>query len=330
MRAVPGDRKPHSAARDSRHPARPPTALPRSWRQPRRRPRRSAARPTAAPAPASPRASAPPTTRSRPPRKRRRRSSPRPARKLNRSAGRARSRPRSRRRPRPARRWRSCPMPTRPPTRSSKRRPRRRPTASARPSVTHTICSARPAAPPTRSATRASSWPPTCARWAIPCAPTPSACSAMSSRSTARWWPRSIASRTPRGGRRARTRASADRVQPRDDAIEVPEFIPGGKASDECDLALDIGGRIWRVQCKWGRLSRGQDVVIVHTSGTRLSPRGYVRTPYAPRDVDLFGIYCGVSRPKLPPVGFGHGWQARAVLAADPNPQPTARVYYPC
>jgi len=60
-----------------------------------------------------------------------------------------------------------------------------------------------------------------------------------------------------------------------------------------CDLAFEIGRRLWRVQCKWGRLARGGDVVIVTTSGCRHSPRGYVRTHYANGEVDLFAVYCG-------------------------------------
>ena len=41
-----------------------------------------------------------------------------------------------------------------------------------------------------------------------------------------------------------------------------------------CDLAFEIGRRLWRVQCKWGRVARGGDVVIVTTSGCRHAPRG--------------------------------------------------------
>ena len=58
-----------------------------------------------------------------------------------------------------------------------------------------------------------------------------------------------------------------------------------------CDLAFEIG--LWRVQCKWGRVARGGDVVIVTTSGCRHAPRGYVRTHYAEGEVDLFAVYCG-------------------------------------
>jgi prevent-host-death family protein len=59
------------------------------------------------------------------------------------------------------------------------------------------------------------------------------------------------------------------------------------------DLAFEIGDRLWRVQCKWGRLDRGGDVIKVRTGGSRCTPKSYVRTTYSERDVDLFGVYCG-------------------------------------
>jgi prevent-host-death family protein len=72
--------------------------------------------------------------------------------------------------------------------------------------------------------------------------------------------------------------------------------IPVLRPVDEhgrCDLALDVADRLWRVQCKWGSLSSGQDVVVVQLGTSRLTPRGYVRTVYTEKDVDLFGVYCG-------------------------------------
>ena len=60
-----------------------------------------------------------------------------------------------------------------------------------------------------------------------------------------------------------------------------------------CDLALEIGDRLWRVQCKWGRLGSDGNVVIVHLFTCRYTPNGYVRRTYAEREVDLFGVYCG-------------------------------------
>ncbi len=59
------------------------------------------------------------------------------------------------------------------------------------------------------------------------------------------------------------------------------------------DLALDIGGKLWRVQCKWGRLSPDRDVVIAHLHTSRRVAGGYVRTTYTAEEVDLFGVYSG-------------------------------------
>ncbi len=75
-----------------------------------------------------------------------------------------------------------------------------------------------------------------------------------------------------------------------------------------CDLVFDIAGRLWRVQCKWGRLSEDRAVVIVHTGGVRLSPNGYVRSTYSEREIDLFGVYCGdLDRSFLLPVALAAG-----------------------
>jgi prevent-host-death family protein len=60
-----------------------------------------------------------------------------------------------------------------------------------------------------------------------------------------------------------------------------------------CDLAFDVGARIWRVQCKWGRLSSAKDVVMVHTGTRRLSLNGWVRTTYHENEIGLLGVYCG-------------------------------------
>ncbi len=57
------------------------------------------------------------------------------------------------------------------------------------------------------------------------------------------------------------------------------------------DLCLEIGGRLLRVQCKWGRLKG--EVVAIHVGTCRLTPKGYIRTSYQPSEVDLVGVYCG-------------------------------------
>src|SRR6476646_7077627 len=59
------------------------------------------------------------------------------------------------------------------------------------------------------------------------------------------------------------------------------------------DLALEIGGYLWRVQVKWGQLSSKRDVVVVRISTCRCTPRGYIRSTYSEYEVDLFAVYCG-------------------------------------
>jgi prevent-host-death family protein len=59
------------------------------------------------------------------------------------------------------------------------------------------------------------------------------------------------------------------------------------------DLALEIGGDLFRVQVKWGRLNRTRDVVIVALATSRCTPRGHIRTTYTEHEVDLFAVYCG-------------------------------------
>ena len=48
-------------------------------------------------------------------------------------------------------------------------------------------------------------------------------------------------------------------------------------------------GRLWRVQCKWGRVRRG--VLQVRLATSRHTPRGYVRTTYGADEIDAFVVY---------------------------------------
>jgi prevent-host-death family protein len=69
------------------------------------------------------------------------------------------------------------------------------------------------------------------------------------------------------------------------------------------DLVFEIEDRLWRVQCKWGRLTGDGGAMIVHIGGCRRSSSGYVRTTYAEHEVDLFGVYCDeLDRSFLVPV----------------------------
>ena len=72
--------------------------------------------------------------------------------------------------------------------------------------------------------------------------------------------------------------------------LGVPVLRP---IADHCryDLGFEIGDRLLRVQCKWGKLQG--DVVVVRVSTCRLTPNGYVKTSYRTSEVDLVGVYCG-------------------------------------
>jgi prevent-host-death family protein len=58
------------------------------------------------------------------------------------------------------------------------------------------------------------------------------------------------------------------------------------------DLGLELGGRIQRVQCKWGALDEAKAVITVNLTSSWLSPHGYVRTTYSEKEIDLVAVYC--------------------------------------
>lgn len=61
------------------------------------------------------------------------------------------------------------------------------------------------------------------------------------------------------------------------------------------DLGLEVGGGVKRVQCKWGRLADDGSVIVVRLSGSRLTPKGYLRTAYKRGEVDLVACIAGRS-----------------------------------
>ena len=73
------------------------------------------------------------------------------------------------------------------------------------------------------------------------------------------------------------------------------------------DLALDIAGRFYRVQCKTVR--REGEVVVVRCRSCRRTANGYDRRSYSAADVDLVAGYCAELDQSylLPPEAFaGH------------------------
>jgi len=55
------------------------------------------------------------------------------------------------------------------------------------------------------------------------------------------------------------------------------------------DLAIDIGEKILRVQCKWA--SRNGDVLTINCETSRHTPNGYLRTRYSASEVDAIAAY---------------------------------------
>lgn len=58
------------------------------------------------------------------------------------------------------------------------------------------------------------------------------------------------------------------------------------------DLAFEIGERLFRVQCKWGRLSDDGAVIKVNLTSSWCTPTGYERRHYREDEIDLVAVYC--------------------------------------
>jgi hypothetical protein len=74
--------------------------------------------------------------------------------------------------------------------------------------------------------------------------------------------------------------------------LGVPVLRP---VTEHCryDLAFELGGRLHRVQCKWGNLIRADSVIQVKVQTSRCTPSGYVRASYTEDEIDLLAVYCG-------------------------------------
>jgi hypothetical protein len=89
--------------------------------------------------------------------------------------------------------------------------------------------------------------------------------------------------------------------------LGIPVLKPVS-AHGRYDLVLEIGRRLWRVQCKWGRLANDRDVIIVKIATSWCTPNGYVRTTYSEEEIDLLAVYCGeIDRCFLVPVSLVAG-----------------------
>lgn len=90
------------------------------------------------------------------------------------------------------------------------------------------------------------------------------------------------------------------------------------------DLALGIGGRLLRVQCKWA--SKKGDVVRVCLASSRRVMEGYVRRSYSADEIDAVGAYCAeIDSCFLIPIDLidGH-WAIQLRLAPARNGQRAA------
>jgi PD-(D/E)XK endonuclease len=90
------------------------------------------------------------------------------------------------------------------------------------------------------------------------------------------------------------------------------------------DLALALGTRILRVQCKWARSRDG--VVAVQVASSRRGPDGYIRRNYSAVEVDAVGIYCDdLDRCFLVPIDVIRGqWRVQLRFAPARNGQRAA------
>lgn len=84
------------------------------------------------------------------------------------------------------------------------------------------------------------------------------------------------------------------------------------------DMAFELGGRLHRIQCKWAGLAAG--VIVITTSGSRLTPSGYVRSTYRRDEIDAVAVYCGpLDRCYLLPVALVEGRHQVCLRVAPPR-----------
>jgi len=62
-------------------------------------------------------------------------------------------------------------------------------------------------------------------------------------------------------------------------------IVEGGRY----DLAIDVGHKLLRVQCKWA--SRNGDVLTIHCKTSRHTPHGYCITTYSADEIDVIAAY---------------------------------------
>ena len=89
--------------------------------------------------------------------------------------------------------------------------------------------------------------------------------------------------------------------------LGVPIYRPVNEHG-RVDLVMDVAGRFWGVQTKWGGLSTDGSVVTAHLGTCRRSSNGWVHTTYDSSEIDLFAVYCGeLDRCFLLPISLFEG-----------------------
>jgi hypothetical protein len=82
------------------------------------------------------------------------------------------------------------------------------------------------------------------------------------------------------------------------------------------DLAIDVGEKLLRIQCKWA--SRNGEVLNARCVTSRHTPHGYIRTTYTADEIDAIGAYSpDTDRCYLIPVSEAEG---RTVLSFRVGP----------
>jgi PD-(D/E)XK nuclease superfamily protein len=74
--------------------------------------------------------------------------------------------------------------------------------------------------------------------------------------------------------------------------LGLPVYTPLTEHS-RYDLVIEIGGKLEKVQCKWGRHRPEEGIVSVQLQQSRCTPGGYVHNSYEAGEVDLVAVYCG-------------------------------------
>jgi hypothetical protein len=94
-------------------------------------------------------------------------------------------------------------------------------------------------------------------------------------------------------------------------SVMVPAF-----GSPRCDMVLDDGSRLLRIQCK--AASTRRDVVFIRAQTNRRTATGYERGTYTEDEIDLIAAYCPeINRSFAVPITeFGPGGELCLRLGA--------------